>query len=63
MFIMNKYKSKILNDNYKIEKDKIIFDSGIEYNKNEINIIKNCSENTLRAIHKIKNYFQGEVIK
>lgn len=58
------YFSDLFQEHYTInEYGRIIFDSGAEYSKNEIALIKNSSPDTIKVIHKLKTIFKGEVKK
>ena len=54
--------SAIVNDTYEQKNNRVFFDSGVIYNRSEIEKIKDISPGSLRVIHKIKQVFKGKII-
>ena len=56
--------SKILNQNIEFDEvnQTVTTNDGCFYNKSELGIIKNISDDMKRKVHLVKKYFQGEVV-
>jgi hypothetical protein len=58
-----KLKSELLQDNFTYENGTVTFDSGVKYNADEVVKLEASSNEMKKAVHKVKIFFGGEVVK
>lgn len=65
MGLIEKQFSKTLNQNMSIDKERgtAVFDDGTAYNRKEMRLLSGQSPEMLVAVHKVKNLFNGEVVR
>lgn len=59
---MTTFHSKLLNEIANVTEDgSVTFDSGVTYSPDEIVVLKNLSPEDIKGIHKVKQFFEGEL--
>ena len=58
-----KLKSELLQDNFTYDNGTVTFDSGVTYNADEVVKLETSSPDMKKAVHKVKLFFGGEVVK